>query len=128
MKTTRNDEPLVPAAARTPASAAEEAGHSSVSDPHTCSPARIMECGFGFWASKVLLTAVQLGLFTALSGRSMTADEVGDALSLHPRGRYDFLDCLLSMGFLKREGDGPGGRYSNTAETARFSKTGRSIF
>ena len=120
MNTTRNDEPFVPAAASTPASAVEEAGSSSVSDPHTCSPARIMECGFGFWASKVLLTAVQLGLFTALSGRSMTADEVGDALSLHPRGRYDFLDCLLSMGFLKREGDGPGGRYGNTAETARF--------
>jgi hypothetical protein len=93
---------------------------SPATEPSACTPARIMEVGFGFWGSKVLLTAVDLGLFTVLSGRSMTADELGTALGLHPRGRYDFLDCLLSMGFLRREGEGPTARYGNTAETARF--------
>ncbi len=104
MNTARNPQPLVLAANRA----------------HVCSPARIMEVGFSFWSSKVLLTAVELGLFTALSGRSMSADDIGNALGLHPRGRYDFLDCLLSMGFLKRDGEGSGARYGNTPETARF--------
>ena len=101
MKTARNTQPLV-------------------LDLHACDPSKIMQVGFGFWSSKVLLTAVELGLFTALGGQSMSAEEIGNALGLHPRGRYDFLDCLLSMGFLKREGQGAGGRYSNTLETARF--------
>lgn len=96
-----------------------DAGLASA-DPLSCSPARIMEVGFGFWGSKVLLTAVELGLFTELGQKSLTAEEIGQVLGLHPRGRYDFLDCLLSMGFLQRIGDGPNGRYANTPETARF--------
>jgi O-methyltransferase domain/Dimerisation domain len=89
-------------------------------DIQTLSPAKIMEVGFAFWSSKVLLTAIELGVFTALSGRSMTAAELGLALSLHPRGRYDFFDALVSMGFLERRGDGATGKYCNTPETARF--------
>src|ERR1700754_3721538 len=84
------------------------------------SPANILQVGFGFWPAKVLLTAVEMGLFTRLSARPMTAKELGDALELHPRGRYDFFDTLVSLGFLHREGDGADGRYSNTAETAEF--------
>ena len=30
-------------------------------------PANIFHIGFGFWASKVLLSAVELGLFTELA-------------------------------------------------------------
>ena len=84
------------------------------------SPKRILDTGFAFWGSKVLLTAVELGVFTALGNRAMTGDELGKALKLHPRGIYDFLDTLLSMGFLEREGDGSQAKYSNTEETALF--------
>ncbi len=38
-------------------------------------------------------------------------------LSLRTRGARDFLDALLSMGFLEREGDGPGALYRNTETT-----------
>jgi len=41
-------------------------------------------------------------------------------LGIHPRARYDFFDALVALGFLGREGDGPGGRYRNTPETAAF--------
>lgn len=82
--------------------------------------ARILEVGFGFWPSKVLLTAVELEVFTQLGSGSMTGEELGRALKLHPRGIWDFLDALTALGFLERDGDGAAGRYRNTASTAQF--------
>ena len=83
-------------------------------------PAKILEVGFGFWSSKVLLTAVELDVFTTLGARSMSGEELGRALTLHRRGVYDFLDTLVSLKFLERDGDGANGRYRNTAQTAKF--------
>lgn len=82
--------------------------------------ARILEVGFGFWPSKVLLTAVELEVFTMLGARSMTGQELGDALALHPRGIWDFLDALVAIGFLERDSVGAEGQYRNTAATAQF--------
>lgn len=83
-------------------------------------PTHIMETGWGFWASKVLLTAVEVELFTVLGDGAMTGPQLGDALGLHPRGTYDFFDSLVALKFLNRDGDGPEGRYSNTPETGAF--------
>ena len=83
-------------------------------------PTPILQTATAFWASKVLLTAVEFDLFTALGEREMTAIELGDALGLHPRGTYDFFDALVAMGFLTRNGDGAAGRYRNTPLTAVF--------
>ena len=83
-------------------------------------PAHIMNTATGFWASKVLLTAVEFDLFSTLGEGAMTAAELGDALDLHPRGTFDFFDALVALKFLDRDGDGPEGRYSNTPETAAF--------
>ena len=80
----------------------------------------IMQTATAFWPSKVLLTAVELNLFTALGKGPMTAQQLGDALGLHPRGTYDFFDALVALKFLEREGDGVQGRYKNTAETGAF--------
>ena len=84
------------------------------------SPARIMEVGMAFWPAKVLLSAVELQLFTTLGPRSMSGDELQAALQLHPRATSDFLDTLVALRFLEREGDGPLARYRNTVETALF--------
>jgi hypothetical protein len=84
------------------------------------SPARIMEVGMGFWPAKVLLSAVELGLFTALGATSMTGGELQRALGLHARANPDFFDALLALGFLERDGDGAHARYRNTVETALF--------
>ena len=83
-------------------------------------PERIMQTGLGFFASKALLSAVELGLFTALERGPMTGAELAAALGLHPRANPDFFDGLLALGLLERDGDGPGARYRNTAETALF--------
>lgn len=83
-------------------------------------PQKILETGFAFWPSKVLLTAVELDVFTTLGPRSMTAAELGRVLDLHPRGIFDFFDTLVALGFLERDGDGPLARYRNTPATARL--------
>jgi hypothetical protein len=77
-------------------------------------PDAILQTAFGFWNSKVLLSGVELGLFTTLADRRLTGAEIGKEIGLHPRGIADFLDALVAMRFLERDGDGPGGKYSNT--------------
>ena len=81
---------------------------------------RIMEVGLGFFQSKTLLSAAELGLFTVLSGKTMTGAELQRALGLHERSNPDFFDGLVAMGFLDREGEGAAALYRNTAESAHF--------
>lgn len=86
----------------------------------TPTPVRIFATGFGFWESKILLTAVELELFTKLGDQSMTGESLGEMLGLHPRGIWDFFDALVALGFLQRAGTGPTALYSNTEETGLF--------
>jgi SAM-dependent methyltransferase len=67
-------------------------------------------------ASKTLLSAVELGLFTELAAAPLDAGAIGRRLGLHPRGLRDFLDALVALGMLARNG----GLYSNTPETSLF--------
>ena len=86
----------------------------------TLDPAHIMQVGLGFFASRTLLSAVELELFTRLGARSMTATELRDALGLSTRAVPDFPDALVALRLLARDGDGPDARYRNTPETAHF--------
>ena len=79
-------------------------------------PEKIMQLGLGFWASKTLLSAVEVGIFTELSNGPLKAQELTDSLKLHPRSARDFFDALVSLGMLEREGE----LYRNTAETDLF--------
>jgi hypothetical protein len=83
-------------------------------------PAHIMQTATAFWASKVLLTAVELDLFTTLGDGKLSAPQLGEKLGLHPRGTYDFFDALVALKFLDRDGNGPDGQYKNTPQTAAF--------
>src|SRR5215217_3857117 len=84
------------------------------------SPDHILQTGFGFWASKTLLSAVELGLFSLLADGPKTGVELQGAMGLHPRATYDFLDTLVALGLLQREGAGESGKYGNTPATSRF--------
>jgi O-methyltransferase domain/Dimerisation domain len=79
-------------------------------------PERILQTGLAFWASKTLLSAVEMELFTELERQPATADDIRGRLGLHPRSTRDFLDALVALGFLQRDND----IYSNTPETALF--------
>jgi precorrin-6B methylase 2 len=87
---------------------------------HVPNPEQILHVGMGFWASKTLLSAVELELFTLLGTSGHTGTEIAGKLDLHERGREDFLDALVALGLLERTGNGPGAVYSNTPDTATF--------
>ena len=80
------------------------------------SPDKILQTGMAFWASKTLLTAVEMELFTDLARHPGDVATVQGRMGLHPRGARDFLDALVAMGFLQRED----GVYRNTPETDLF--------
>ncbi len=85
-------------------------------------PSKIMQIGMGYWASKSVLTAVNFSLFTMLSGQSKKMKEIKKALELKTTDRhvFDWLDTLVSLGFLKREGLLENAVYSDTTETEMF--------
>jgi hypothetical protein len=80
-------------------------------------PSAILATAFAFWNSKVLLTAIELGLFTTVEKKALSAEELGRVLGLHQRGTHDFFDALVAMKFLER---GQSGRYSNTPAGAMY--------
>ncbi|MDA2924320.1 acetylserotonin O-methyltransferase [Acidobacteria bacterium AH-259-L09] len=84
-----------------------------MSDP---TPERIMQLGLGFWGSKTLLSAIELGVFTELANEPLDADALTERLQLHPRSARDFFDALVALGMLKRSN----GQYSNTPDTDLF--------
>ena len=79
-------------------------------------PDHILQVGLGFWASKTLLSAVEMELFTELARHPEDAEAVRDRLGLHPRSSQDFLDALVALGFLERRD----GIYCNTPSTDLF--------
>lgn len=81
-------------------------------------PDHILQLGLGFWGSRTMLSAVELGLFTTLARVGpQSADELRAALGLHPRSARDFFDALVALGMLTRDDIG---RYDNTPDTALF--------
>jgi SAM-dependent methyltransferase len=90
------------------------------STPAETNPSAILQTAFGFWSSKVLLTAVQMGVFATLGSKRLSGVEIGRQLGLHRRGICDFLDALVAMKFLDREGLGPDAIYFNTPAGATY--------
>ncbi len=74
----------------------------------------------GFMASKTLLTAVNMGLFTLLADEGLSGKAIGSKLGLHERSLYDFLDTLVALGFLTRDGIKETSVYHNSADADLF--------
>lgn len=83
-------------------------------------PSKIMQIGMGFWASKTLLTAVNLRLFTHLAKSELSGRQIQNRLELHDRSLYDFLDTLVALGFLNRSGIKDSAVYSNSEDADLF--------
>ena len=86
----------------------------------THDPSQIMQVGMGFWPSKTLLSAVELGLFTVLGSGALSRAEIAGRLGLGSRAVDDFLDGLVALRLLERDGLGEQANYSNTPDTAFF--------
>ena len=83
-------------------------------------PSKIIQIGMGFWASKTLLTAVNMELFTHLANRGLSGQEIQDVLGLNDRSIFDFLDTLVALGFLFRSGLKENGVYTNSDDSDLF--------
>jgi hypothetical protein len=74
---------------------------------------RIFSLGHAFRASKALLSATELGLFTVLAEGPLDRDHLTTRLGIAERGARDFFDALVALGLLQRD---EAGRYSNVPE------------
>jgi O-methyltransferase domain/Dimerisation domain len=79
-------------------------------------PEKILQTGLAFWPSKTLLSAIEMGVFTELARGPECFDALSGRLGLHPRSARDFLDALVALGFLSRDGE----QYANAPETNLF--------
>src|SRR5918995_259616 len=87
-------------------------------------PECILQLGLGFWGSKTLLSAVELGIFSALAESPQDAETLRRRLGLHPRGARDFLDALVALGMLEREGD----VYRNSPDADLYLDRAKSMY
>jgi O-methyltransferase domain/Dimerisation domain len=65
-------------------------------------PENILHTGLAFWASRTLLTAVEMELFTQVAKQPGDEAALRKRLGLHSRSSADFLDALVALGFLTR--------------------------
>ena len=75
---------------------------------------RIFEITNGFKSAKVLFSAVELGVFTALATGPLDLDMLTAEIGISKRGARDFFDALVALRLVERDSCG---RYRNTTET-----------
>jgi O-methyltransferase domain/Dimerisation domain len=81
------------------------------------SPDRLLQIAFAFRSSKALLSAVELGVFEALTDGPLGLEALVRRIGIHGRGARDFFDALVSLGVLHRDA---GGRYHNAPDCACY--------
>ena len=79
-------------------------------------PENIIILGFAYWGSKTLLSAVELGVFSALANAPADLPTLQKKLGLHERSARDFLDALVALKVLDRDD----GVYRNTPDADLF--------
>ncbi|MCG5218872.1 acetylserotonin O-methyltransferase [Streptosporangium sp. KLBMP 9127] len=80
--------------------------------------------GTAYFGRKVVITAAELGVFTVLADSPADEESIRKALGLHGRGLRDFLDALVSLGMLDRDGT----LYRNTAVSDHYLNQSRSSY
>lgn len=89
---------------------------------NTPNPSQIIDIGMRFLSSKILLSAVNMELFTLLAQKSLSLNAIKKHYSWNCTDRHasDFLDALFVLKFLKREGLFEDAIYSNAADADFF--------
>ncbi len=87
-------------------------------------PIPLMQIISGFWASKTLATAVELDLFTQLSGRGVDIHELRQLLEIDPRPAEMLLSGCASLGLLEKRGE----RYYNSPLSEEFLVRGKPYY
>ncbi len=82
-------------------------------------PERLDSMIRGYMQSRVILTALELDLFTAI-GEGSTVQELSQRIKASTRGLEALMHALVSLGLLTKSGD----QFSNTAESTRYFTQG----
>ncbi|MCA6122056.1 methyltransferase [Bradyrhizobium sp. WSM 1704] len=75
--------------------------------------------------AKVLLSAVELRVFSVLANGPLDAKELASHVQVHSRAARDFFDALVAMGLLTRDDKG---QYRNTEESDRYLDQAKPTF
>ncbi len=71
----------------------------------------LLQLARAFRQSRILLSAHELGIFTALGDEEKSSDEIASALDLNPRATNRLMNALVVLGLLEKQGD----KYTNSA-------------
>ena len=77
----------------------------------------LLEIGTAYRRARLLLSAVELDLFTALADQPIDGATLARSIGIHGRAARDFFDALVTLGLLERDDDD---RYRNTAEAGAY--------
>jgi SAM-dependent methyltransferase len=94
--------------------------HTPPPSPIT-SPAELMKLVIGFRQSRLILTAFELGVFSALGARRLTSAQAAKSLRVNARGLDRLMNALCAAGLLEKRA----GRFSNTPFSAEHLVKGR---
>lgn len=79
-------------------------------------PAELLEVSGGYWSTCALHAAVKLDLFTPLSARPMSTEELASKLKYDSRGLGMLLHALAALGLLAKQGE----EFVATASSSTF--------
>lgn len=91
---------------------------------HEMSPETLSGTVAGFRQSRIILTAVEVGIFDALRDGPRSSAEVASALAMHARATDRLMNALAAMGLLRKEE----GRFSNTGTAERHLVRGAKTY
>ncbi|WP_128985039.1 methyltransferase [Streptomyces roseicoloratus] len=96
--------------------------HTSAAD--ASSPEGLIRLGTAFCDAKILLSALELDVFSTLAAKPLTLPELSDVIGLHPRGARDFVTALVTLGVLEADGE----HYRNSPGADRFLDRGKNTY
>lgn len=81
-----------------------------------CNPSTLREAATAFQTSRVLLTAIELRLFSHIRSEALTSAEVADRAGTDPHATDRLLNALCALNLLAKDR----GRFRNTPDGARY--------
>lgn len=91
----------------------------AASETREVNAASIRQMAIGFQESRVLLTAVELDVFSVIGDGALPSDIIAGTVGAQPRSTDRLLNALCALGFLQKSA----GRFANTAASRRFLVT-----
>jgi hypothetical protein len=86
---------------------------------------QLFEIGSSYRRARVLLSAVELDLFSVLAAEPLDAAGLSSRLEINGRGARDFFDTLVALRLLTRDADG---RYRNAPDCERYLDRAKSTY